>query len=173
MPSGSVISGAMRDAVGRELSRRVSYPVSESDIRRWAVAVYYPQEPPERFWDDAAAKATRWGGVAAPEDFNPFAWMAAQPRGVERSDDATDADHTESQLGIDGPGLSNQLNGGVSAEYGEPMRPGDVITSVNRLVKYFEREGRLGLMLFTILEDTWTNQRNQFVKRTRMTLIRY
>jgi hypothetical protein len=173
MPSGSVISRAMHDAVGQELSRRVSYPVSESDIRRWAVAVYYPQEPPERFWDDVAAKATRWGGVVAPEDFNPFAWMAAQPRGAKQSDDATNADHTERQIGIDGPGLSNQLNGGVSAEYGEPMRPGDVITSVNRLVNYFEREGRLGLMLFTVLEDTWTNQRNQLVKRTRMTLIRY
>jgi N-terminal half of MaoC dehydratase len=173
MPSGSLISGAMRDAVGRELARRVSYRVSESDIRRWAVAVYYPQEPPARFWDDVAAKATRWGGVVAPEDFNPFAWMTAQPRGARRSDDVDHPDHTERQIGIAGPGLSNQLNGGVSAEYGEPMRPGDVITSVNRLVDYFEREGRLGLMLFTILEDTWTNQRNQLVKRTRITLIRY
>jgi hypothetical protein len=61
----------------------------------------------------------------------------------------------------------------MSAEYGEPIRPQDVITSVNRLAGYSERTGRLGHMLFTVLENTWTNQRDQFVKRTRMTLIRY
>lgn len=173
MPSGSLISDAMRAAVGRELAHTVSYPVSESDIRRWAVAVYYPQEPTQRFWDSASAEASRWGGIIAPEDFNPFAWMTAQPRGVQRSGQATDPDHIEHRIGIEGPGLGNQLNGGISAEYGEPMRPGDVITSVDRLSEYFEREGRLGRMLFTIIEGTWTNQRDQLVKRTRLTLIRY
>ena len=52
--TNSVISAAMRAAVGTELSRAVSYPVSASDIRRWAVAVYYPAEPPERFWDETS-----------------------------------------------------------------------------------------------------------------------
>jgi hypothetical protein len=53
------------------------------------------------------------------------------------------------------------------------MRPGDVITSVNRLSGYTEREGRLGLMLFTVMEDSWTNAGGDLVKRTRLTLIRY
>ena len=53
------------------------------------------------------------------------------------------------------------------------MRPGDVITSVSRLAGYSEREGRLGLMLFTTSEDTWTNQRGETVKTSRNTLIRY
>jgi hypothetical protein len=53
------------------------------------------------------------------------------------------------------------------------MRPGDVITSESRLAEYSEREGRLGLMLFTTTEDTWTNQNDEVVKRTRTTLIRY
>lgn len=51
-----------------------------------------------------------------------------------------------------------QLNGGLQTEYGLPMRPGDVITSVNRLAEYRERQGRLGLMLLTVTEDEWTNQ---------------
>ena len=54
-----------------------------------------------------------------------------------------------------------------------PIRVGDVITAVNRLADYTERDGRLGLMLFTVIENTWTNQDDEFVKRTRMTLIRY
>jgi len=162
----------MRAVVGGQISRAVSYPVTESDIRRWAVAVYYPQEPPKRFWDLKYAEATAHGGITAPEDFNPFAWMVAESEGRPRVPGA-DPDHTENSLGIEGPGLVTVLNGGMSAEYGEPIRPQDVITSVNRLAGYSERMGRLGHMLFTVLENTWTNQRDQLVKSTRMTLIRY
>src|ERR1700747_2145064 len=84
-----------------------------------------------------------------------------------------DPNRTEAMLGIKGPGLKFQLNGGMEVEYGVPMRPGDVITSVTRLKNYSERAGRLGLMLFTVSENTWTNQNDEMVKRTTQTLIRY
>lgn len=73
----SHISGEMLTAIGRTLSRRVSFRVSESDIRRWALAVYYPDAPPERFIESETAAKSRHGGITAPEDFNPFAWLAA------------------------------------------------------------------------------------------------
>ena len=166
------VSEAMAAAVGRELERRVSYPIAASDIRRWAVAVYYPDEPHGLFWDEAYAAATRFGGVVAPEDFNPFAWMAAEPPGVARRE-AYDAGSTERRLGVPPPGVSFQLNGGLQVEYGVRMRPGDVVRSEMRLAGYHEREGRLCRMLFTDLETTWTNQRDELVKRTISTLIRY
>ena len=84
-----------------------------------------------------------------------------------------DPDRTEKTLGIAGPGLQFMLNGGMTVDYGVRMRPGDVITAVTRLSDYHEREGRHGLMLFTIMEDTWTNQLDEVVKRSRSTLIRY
>lgn len=171
MPESN-ISAAMREVTGRELSRRVAFPVSESDIRRWAIAVYFPAEPPRLFWDADYAKGTRYGGIIAPEDFNPFAWMVAE-KGVSMTDGDGGPDRVEHGLGIDGPGLANQLNGGLEVEYGVPMRPGDVITSATRLVGYSERAGRLGLMLFTTTEDAWTNGDGDVVKRARMTLIRY
>jgi N-terminal half of MaoC dehydratase len=171
--ASSLISEDMRNAVGRELARMMSYPVSASDIRKWALAVYYPQQPPERFWDEQAAADSQWGTIVAPEDFNPFAWLTAVPRGVRGQDGVQDPDRTERTLGIAGPGLKFELNGGVSVAYGAPIRPGDVITSVKRLAGYTEREGRLGLMLFTAYDTTWTNQRDEFVKRTCLTLIRY
>jgi N-terminal half of MaoC dehydratase len=170
---GSNISAAMRDAVGGTLARQVSFPVSESDIRRWAIAVYYPQHPPRQFWDEAYAKSTPYGGIVAPEDFNPFAWMAAERDEPGAEIDQNDPDRTELLLGIPGPGLKFQLNGGMEVEYGTRMRGGDVITSVTRLAEYTEREGRLGLMLFTVAEASWTNQSGELVKRTRTTLIRY
>jgi N-terminal half of MaoC dehydratase len=171
----SNISEEMRGAVGSRLSRSVSYPVSTSDIRRWALAVYWPEEPPALFIDEDYAKGTRYGGIVAPEEFNPFAWRAASTEvaAVVESGDINDTDRMERSLGISGPGLQFQLNGGMAVDYGVRMRPGDVITSESRLAEYAEREGRLGLMLFTTTEDTWTNQDDEVVKRTRTTLIRY
>src|SRR5437016_5375570 len=61
---------------------RWSAPIRDSDIRLWAIAVYWPESPPRRFWDDAFARGTQWRGIVAPDDFNPFAWPAstASPR---------------------------------------------------------------------------------------------
>jgi len=169
----STISAAMRGAVGRELARQVSFPVAESDIRRWAIAVYYPRQPPRLFWDAGYARATGHGGIVAPEDFNPFAWMAAERDEPGSARPGSTLDYPERLLGIPGPGLEHQLNGGVSVRYGSRMRPGDVITSVSRLTGYSERTGRLGRMLFTVTEDTWTGGDGSPVKVTSSTLIRY
>jgi hypothetical protein len=166
------VSEAMRNASGALIERRVSYPIAASDIRRWAIAVYYPDPAPPIFWDEEVAAASASGCLVAPEEFNPFAWMAAEPKGPQVLNRA-DPDFIERQIGIEGPGLRFQLNGGIEVEYALPMRPGDTITSERRLSDYTEREGRLGLMLFTTVEDTWTNQDGEIVKRQRQTGIRY
>jgi hypothetical protein len=158
----------MRAAVGSELDRRVTFPITRSDIRRWAVAIYHPDLPPRRFWDEEAAVALPLGGIVAPEDFNPFAWMVADPAGPPRA-----LRDPEEVLGIEGPPLTHRIRGAMSVEYGVHMRPDDVITSVRRLNGYDERDGRLGAMLFTSIDDTWMNQREEFVKRFEFTFIRY
>ncbi len=166
------ISPAMAHAVGRELSRQVSYPISESDIRKWAIALYYPEPPPRLFWDVACAEDSAHGGVVAPEDFNPFAWMTAEPGGVH-GPRSNDPQLTEKTLGLEPPGVSFQVNGAISVTYGQRMRPGDEITSITRLGGYRERHGRLGLMLFTTQDTTWTNQRGELVRQSQGTVIRY
>jgi hypothetical protein len=166
------ITDEMRAAVGRELARMTSYPITDSDIRRWAVAVYYPEEPPRLFWDEQYAAGTSYGGIVAPEEFNPFAWLAEG--GTHRSRARGGGDESpEKLLGIKGAGLSRGVNAGIEVEYGVRMRPGDVITSVRRLGSYREREGRLGLMLITVTEDVWTNQEGEVVKTTHQSGISY
>jgi hypothetical protein len=165
--SARYVSEQMRQRVGRELDRRVSYPIASSDIPRWAVAVYYPQLPPRRFWA-APDGPPDSGRLAAPEDFNPFAWLVADPPGLPPT-----LRDPEEVLGIPGPEVTVRLRGGMTAEYGVPMRAGDVITSVRRLAGYDEREGRRGPMLFTTVADTWTNQRGEVVKNFQFTFIRY
>jgi hypothetical protein len=167
------VTDAMRGAIGGEIARRVSYPISTSDIRRWALATYYPEEPPRIYWDEEYAANTKHKGIVAPLELNPFAWIAAEPKGVQRQGGGINPDFIENSLGIQGPGLKFMLNGGMETTYGVRMRPGDVVTSVRCHAGYNEREGRLGLMLFTISEDTWTNQRGEVVKAHRDTLIRY
>lgn len=171
----SHVSEAMRNAVGTEIGRSVSYPVGENDIRRWAVATYWPEEPPARYIDAPADGSP----MIAPEEFNVMstAWRPASSersaKAIERPDLTINPDMTENQVGVEGPGLTNMLNGGMTVEYGTPVKAGDVITSVRTLGEYAEREGRLGLMLFSTSVDTWTNQDGELVKRSTMTLIRY
>ncbi|WP_326914725.1 FAS1-like dehydratase domain-containing protein [Sphingopyxis chilensis] len=144
-----------------------SFPIAASDIRRWAIAAYWGAMPPRLFWDDDYARTTRWGGIVAPEDFNPFAWQL--PR-----------DLTEEELRLQGaiPGEEtrqgdNILNGGQADIFGARMRPGDVISSRSRLTHWEEREGRNGLTLYTFNETEWTNQNHELVKSRVLTLIHY
>ncbi len=162
------ISTAMADAVGSEIGRSRSHPLTDSDIRRWALAVYWPHQPPERFLTPPADG----GPLTAPEEINPFAWSAAETWQPSQ-EPISGPDAMENRLGIAGPGLKRILNGGMSVEYGVALRSGDVVTSVKRLGPYSERSGRLGLMLFSTTEDTWTNQDGDVVKHSVMTLIRY
>lgn len=163
MPMTTYITDEMRTAIGSEYGQTVSYPVSASDIRRWAIAIYYPDEPPAMFWE---------GEVTAPEEFNPFAWIVAEPAGRRPGSSPTFAS-VEATLGISELPTEFMLNGGCAISYGVPMLPGDVITSVKRLDGYEERTGRLGLMLFTRMTDRWVNQRGEHVKSNTTTLIRY
>src|SRR3546814_6076637 len=74
-------------------------------------------------WSSDVCSSDLWGGIVAPEDFNPFAWQL--PREL-----------TEEELRLQGaiPGQEtkkgdNILNGGQVDRFGARMRPGDVIRS--------------------------------------------
>jgi hypothetical protein len=175
----SNVTDEMRGLLGRPLETSVSYPIDRNDIRRWAIAVYYPEAPPRQFVDEASAEAAAHGGMVAPDEFNPFAWASASRTGPGVAALEVDrvllmAGATEHLLGVKPPELTHGLNGGIEVLYGEaPMRPGDVITDTAAISEYREREGRLGLMLFTTTDHVWVNQRGEHVKTQRLTYIRY
>jgi hypothetical protein len=141
-----------------------SPPVSANDIRKWAIAVYWPETPPRIFWDEDYARGTKFGGIIAPQDFNPFAWPISPPPMVGGG-------FPPERMGT-GPG-TNMMNGGQVDHYYEPIRPGDVITQSSALVGWNERQGRLGLTIFANNETRWTNQHGVLVKRRISTSIRY
>ncbi len=139
-----------------------SYPVGASDIRRWAQAVYYPDGPPADFVSEEGAAGSPWGGVTAPRDFNPFAWVEDY--------------HPEAYPWMRGMGTEpgyRGLNGGQKNLSFAPIRPGDVITSVATLVDAYEKDGRLGTMMFLVDESRWTNQHGDLVRIGIRTSIYY
>jgi hypothetical protein len=155
----TLITQALRDLEGQWGETRVSPPVAASDIRKWALATYWPKTPPQIHWDEPYAASTRWGGIIAPADFNPFAWP------VHRTPLAPLPTP---------PGLRlTSLNGGQVETYGAPQRPGDVIADRMRVRSFHERQGRFGLMLHVDVENEWTNQAGDFVRRRVSTFIRY
>lgn len=155
----TLVTARMREEKGVWGSGTASYPISESDIRKWAIASYWPEQPPRRFWDEEYAKTTPAGGIVAPEDFNPFAWPVERP----------------SMGGFEiGSGMGQRvMNGGQVETFGVPMRPGDVITQRTRLKEWNERTTRLGLTLFSDSETEWRNQHGELVKTRISTIIRY
>ena len=62
------------DRIGSTTDPATSWPVDANDMRKWAIATWWPEPPPASWVDDAAAAAGPWGGLVAPRDLEPFAW---------------------------------------------------------------------------------------------------
>ena len=124
--------------------------VEKGAVARFAEAV---GDPSPLYNDEAAARKTRLGGLVAPPTF-------LRSLRLERP---TLPDAPFERL----------LDGGSDWEYFEPVRVGDRVTGVVRIADLWERSGRLGTMLFTVLEFTYTNQLGELVATQRNTLIYY
>jgi acyl dehydratase len=164
IPTGRVpgvhLDAKTLDWLGRPLAPEASYPVGENDIRRWAIATWYPEEPPAEFLDSEVAARGPWHGMVAPRDFNPFAWTRCK-----------EPDTYPWMRGMGTEPGTRGLNAGQRNRYFAPIRPGDVITSVVTLLDAYEKQGRLGTMLFLVDEARWTNRRGELVRIGQRTTI--
>ena len=137
-----------------------SAPIEFSEIRRWAIAVYWPETPPRLFWDLEYARQTAWGGPIAPREFNPFTWPPQRP---------PDAPNRKPKPGVG----ERMMHAGNIERYGAVMRVGDVITARSALVKLEEKTGRMGLTLYRYHESRWMNQKGEFVKSKTLVSVQY
>jgi hypothetical protein len=176
--SDTLITDEMRAIVGKTMRTATSFPVAASDIRKWAMAVYYPDVPTRLYWDEDYARATKWGGIVAPQEFNPFAWMAKDPppRAPETLTNSGYRRFTdlEAPFGIRADWAHAILQSRVIATYSKTrIRPGDVIRSETSITEYFERQGRMGLQLYTTVTDNLYNQDGQWIKRLDTVFLRW
>lgn len=159
--AGQFLDQATVDKIGRILPPVAAPAVGANDIARWAIATYWPEPPPAVFVDPAAASAAAWGGVVAPRDFDPFAWMPNRPWGGDWL------------WGMGTEPGQRVLNGGQHNRYGQPIRPGDLISVTRRFVDAVERETKRGPMVFFTSEFRWTNQDDAVVRIAEQTTIYY
>jgi len=103
------------------------------------------EAPHPWFVDEEAAKASPAGGIVAPPTF--VARFALQPFAAACADPA---------LGID---LVKLLHGEQAFEYGDPVRPGDVLETTGEIVEIRQKSG----MDFLSVKTTTTNGRGRMV----------
>jgi len=165
-PSGAAATGTFLtqetiDKIGRTHSPVAAPAVGANDIARWATATYWPEPPPCRYVDTDVAVKGPWGGIVAPRDFDPFAWMPERPW----------AGDWLWGMGTE-PGR-RLLNGGQHNRYVVPVRPGDIISATRRFVDVVERETKRGPMVFFTSEFRWDNQDGALVRLGEQTSIYY
>jgi len=68
--------------------------------------------------------------------------------------------------------LTRLLNGGTEIEYYVPLKLGDKITTVAKLIDMQEKVGGSGRMLLLTVEVTYTNQKGEMVARCKNTFIK-
>ena len=148
---GSFLTEEMRQEAIGVSSEPTVLEVEKGAIRRFAEAI----GDPNPLWNDEAdAGRSRYGGLIAPPTFLRSAGITRPPLPFEIP-------------------YERRLDGGSEWEYFEPLRVGDHITIVARIVDVSERTGKIGTMLFTVAEVTYTNQFDQLVAIQRNTGITY
>lgn len=172
-----LVTPTMADQRGVWHAGPTSPRIADSDIRRWSIAVYWPEPPPALFWDATQASTTRWGGVVAPEDFNPFAWPLIGRQSAAGSDAMDEFGLPVPTRRRAGPAAGDVPIGGMNAGredwYHARMRPGDAISSRSRLADWELKTTRFGPSLFATIESEWHNQHSELVRVRRQSTLRY
>lgn len=143
------ITDEIKQLIGIE-SKPLTRDVDRGLIRLFAQAI---GDPNPLFNDEHNARKTRFGGMIAPPTFC---------RSLVKG-------HL---LRLEIPSLPKRLlDGGSDWKYYVPIRPGDRITVVTTLVELHEAEGRTGTMVFTVVENRYTNQFDELCATQRLTFI--
>jgi len=117
------------------------------------------------YWDDECARNSRYGSIIAPPGF--FGWPTKWPEMGPTYSKLRE----EMQLAISKAGFPRLLDGGVEYDFFEPVRAGDKLAALPRIINMYERESKGTTMLFSVTEITYTNQNGALVAKARQTLI--
>jgi acyl dehydratase len=150
----TVITDEMRAQIGLETAP-YGMKIEAGDLLRFAAMI---EAGAPWFLDEAAARATRHGGLVAAPTYL-IVMRQLETRAL-------------SALDVRIPHV-NGVDGGSDWQYLEPVRPGDTITATARLADYYERQTTFGPTLFQVFEMVYHNQFGQVVVRQRDTRIFY
>ena len=156
----SFITDEMRASICKEGPPQ-TLEVEKTGIRMFARAVGHTDQI---YYDEEYAKSKGHRSLVAPP-----AYFGTSIYNPERSGGAGGAN---TRL-ADGRVLRG-LDGGREFDYtGVEICAGDILTAVSKTVDISERESRLGMMMITRRETTYTNQNGEVVARAYGTTLQY
>lgn len=153
MSQDLVITDEMRSLIDVESEASI-YEIEKESIRRWAEAIGNLNP---LYHDEEYAKSKGYRSILAPPGFignYDFPIKASRRRSL-------------------GHISTRNLNGGNEYEFFKSVQAGDVLTATSKLIQLYEREGKLGKMIFMVYEDTYKNQESEIVAKARWTGIAY
>ena len=157
------ISAEARAMIGVQAAPQIC-EVTMTAIRRFARAI---GDTNPVYVDAETAAGTQWGGIVAPPTFFfTLGYYDDAPGTLLREDGRP----VGTELAVPLP-VTQTVGGASAVEFGEPMRPGDVITVSKTISDVYSKQGKSGLLYFTVVETTYTNQNDEFVARERATFI--
>jgi acyl dehydratase len=161
MSETSLITPEALALIGKE-SAPITREIYEKDIRRFCYAV---GDLNPLYLDESYAGETSFGGTIAPPMFFDIPTVLEYPQEELRTDGLA-------QVGLLPPvKAARSMAGGNEIEFFKPIRAGDRITRISRIADIYEREGRSGSLVFTIIENRYSNQDGDLVAVERMTVI--
>jgi acyl dehydratase len=154
MPESTVITEEMRRAIGSLIN--VNITVIEKGLIKDLVTAVGDSNP---LWtDDEYARTCGWGASVVP----PSLFLTVR----------LDGSSPTSCIPFELP-LKRPLDGGGEWEFYKPVRVGDVVVTTRKLVDVYERQSKMGTLLFVTFESTYMNQKGETVGKARYYAIRY
>lgn len=147
------ITDEMRSLIDVESEPSV-YEIEKEPIRRWTEAIGNLNP---LYHDEEYAKSKGYRSILAPPGF------------FGNYDFPIKASIKRSLANIS----TRNLNGGNEYEFFKPIQAGDILTVTSKLVQLYQREGKLGRMIFMVYEDTCKNKEGELVAKARWTGIAY
>lgn len=154
--------------------RSASDDVCTSEIRRFAQSTF---DDTRIFYDDEAARNSRFGARVAP---GTFAMHSLRPNGPFADDALRWANRTDEMHRVavtEGLPLPKQWDGLYHFHAGDDMEflrlphVGDRITGHIHLKDIYEKSGRNGALAFYVVRTDWKNQRGEIVASHDMNLV--
>ena len=148
--AGENIPQDLINAIGIE-SSPLENDIEKGSIKRFAEAI---EDSNAIYTDESYAKKLNYRNVVAPPTFLRSVLTNPLPENIKSP-------------------YSAVVDGGSVWEYFEPVCAGDVITTKTKLQDVFDRDGRLGNMIFIIRVTSYTNQKSKLVATQTTTSITY
>jgi acyl dehydratase len=152
------LTSEVQEMVGSELTGEPDH-IGRNDLKFYAEAIRLPNPPKPLYSDEVYARESRHGSLIAPPSYftrlarrGGYPWPMPLPDWIEKL-----------------PGV----NAGAEVENVLPVRAGDTIRCVAKVVDIYERGGSKGRLWFFIRDFEFTNQLGQYVGKTRRITIKF